>query len=146
VFSETIPCPKNASCNPPPPRAIECPAELGTATSARIGPAPGTAPDSCVLIVPPCTERSCGVPIKCIPTSWARTIEPLAWTITPGEDGRCVATPRPRTNFDGGGPAIPVACAGGVIERANPKAPCVVCGTSPCGLNAQPIACPDVKP
>ena len=142
VFSIEVHCPKGASCNPPAPRAVECPAGMGTAKIAAIGPAkPGTVDGNCLLYPEPCVDRACAVPTPCLRQGFAE-IAPLAWTITPGSDGRCVATGRPRTRHDYH-PPIPSACAGGVIERANVNAPCVVCGTSPCPLDATPIACPD---
>lgn len=146
VYELEVSCPKNVPCNPPPPRPIECPAAMGESTEARIGPAkPGAVEADCLLFLPLCTTRSCGIPTPCLRDNYD-PIEPLAWTITPGSDGRCIATPQPRTMFDGGGPVIPIACDGGVIERANPKAPCVVCDKSPCPINSRAVACPELKP
>ena len=137
VYYEHMHCPEGAMCNPPPPRAVECPAGMGASRGAAIG-AGGS---GCLLYPDPCTDAKCAVPTPCL-RERVEEIAPLAWTITPGSDGRCVATGRPRTRFDSH-PPIPSMCVGGVIERANPKAPCVVCNTSPCPMDATPIACPD---
>jgi hypothetical protein len=137
-------CPKNASCNPPPPRAVECPAALGGGSWAAIGPKPGVADGTCLLFADGCSEPSCAVPTPCLDGAWT-PLAPLAWRISPGEDGRCIAVGVSRTQWDSH-PPVPLACPpGGAIERANVNAPCVVCAVSPCPIGAAPIACPDLK-
>ena len=140
VYYQHVHCPKGAMCNPPPPRAVECPAGMGASRGAAIG-AGGS---GCLLYPDPCTDRTCAVDTPCLRQGFDE-IAPLAWKITPGSDGRCVATGVSRTGFDSH-PAIPINCPpGGAIERANAKAPCVACNTLPCPMNAYPILCPDVK-
>jgi hypothetical protein len=145
VFSVQVHCPKGASCNPPGPRAVECPAGMGTARTAALGPAkPGTVDGDCLLYPEPCADRTCAIPTPCLRQGFEE-IAALAWTITPGSDGRCLATGTPRTRHDYH-PPIPIDCPpGAAIERANAKAPCVTCMTSPCPMDARPIPCPDVK-
>ena len=52
IYHVDMACPPNATCNPPPPQAVECPAGMGAdVTGARVG----RHGDGCVAVIPPST-------------------------------------------------------------------------------------------
>ena len=149
VHTVVMRCRKNATCNPPPPRPIECPPAMGDAPAGRIGmvQVAAGAPEQCVLIVPPCNEASCGKPTPCLHSSAWAPLRALAWSVEPAEDGSCRAIAASRTDQEPAEPlsiACPPALAAkrGFITRPTPVAPCVACAATPCDTNAPNVPCP----
>ncbi|MCA9674482.1 MAG: hypothetical protein KC464_05505, partial [Myxococcales bacterium] len=78
IYHVDMACPPNATCNPPPPQAVECPAGMGAdVTGARVG----RHGDGCVAVIPPCADLACAVPTPC-PTPGA-PLPALQWAVNP---------------------------------------------------------------
>lgn len=141
-YAEAMSCPEGVRCNPPPPRAIECPREMGAHERVRIG-ADGAG--GCLLVPPTCADRGCAVPTDC--PEPGQMLPPLQWAVNPGDGDGCVASPGPRTGlWEPAHAPAPIACPlperHGFIERAAPDAPCFACAKPPCA-DATPVPCPD---
>jgi hypothetical protein len=143
TYSTPERCPPNVTCNPPPPRAIECPRGMGEHDNARVGAVEGGA---CVMMAPGCHERACATETDC--PDPGRPLLPLQWAVNPveGQGDQCVATPARRTSFwETEHPPVTLTCpptGAGFIERAAGDAACFACAQPPCDT-ATPVTCPD---
>jgi hypothetical protein len=141
-------CPPNASCNPPPPRAVQCPEPMPASGTARLIK---LADESCKVLPDGCHEVACGLPAAC-PLPWDQHLPTLRWAVAPGDGEGCVATPEPRTHRGDALPPVPIVCplpdrAAGVIQRATADAGCVACAQAPCDATAATaVACPSDPP
>jgi hypothetical protein len=137
-------CPRGASCNPPPPRAVECPAEMGSADRADMWQATD---GSCTLAV-----AGAGAAAKAAQCpDWNAPVVTLLWTLSPADGGKCTAHPQPRTpSFGPLYPAVTIDCpvpgGTGVIMRASADGKCSACATAPCDATAPTVACPPDQP
>ncbi|HVK78333.1 MAG TPA: hypothetical protein VM734_33740 [Kofleriaceae bacterium] len=131
TYNVQVRCPKDISCNPPPPMAIECPPGMGDMPAVHVG---ALGDGGCVMVPYGCGDLACAVPVPC--PSPGQPLAPLSWAVNPADDGRCLASPGPRTNFEDPGPAVAIDCPlaerHGFIERKTPDAPCLACATAPC--------------
>ena len=99
-------CPPNEPCDPPPPRAIECPAGV-TEGSVVVGQ---RADKTCVVV-------STSQPTPC-PLPAGEALPPKAWAVTTQPDGTCRASwSSPATGARSVTIRCPVADANVVIER-----------------------------
>jgi len=146
--SAPMSCPKNATCNPPPPQAIECPSGMGEQVTVRvIELGDGT----CAMLPDGCTREACAQgPTPC-PVPWGERLPTLEWAVNL-VDGKCVASPGPRTRDEPPRSGVEVPCLpfenkGGSIDRAAAGADCHACALSPCDPATSPkVACPPESP
>ena len=107
-------CPPDTPCDPPTPRAIECPAGVTDG----------------LVVVGQLADGSCatatGQKTPC-PLPAGEALPPLAWAVTAQPDGTCRATwMSPATGAKSLTIKCPIADANVVIKRANKDAPCSV--------------------
>jgi len=140
-------CPKGASCNPPPPTVVECPATMEQSTVRLVKLAGG----SCAVLPDGCERVACAVgPTPC-PLPHDQRLPTLSWAVNP-IDGKCLASPGRRNRYEQDRPDVEVPCLplearGGFIDRAAPGAECHACALSPCDPATSPrVDCPPEPP
>ena len=108
-------CPPDTPCDPPTPRAIECP----TGVTDGLVVVGQLADGSCVIAT---TNQKTPCPLP-----KGEALPPLAWAVTAQPDGTCRATwTSPATGTKSLTIKCPIADANVVIKRANKDAPCSV--------------------
>jgi hypothetical protein len=120
-------CPPGAMCNPPPPRAIACPADATDDAPMQVAELPD---HSCVIVPPMCDTRDCATVATPCPMPHGEELPTLRWEVIRDEAGACLAYWR----VQGTASSVSVPCpfpdpqSGGtsrsVIMRADAKAPC----------------------
>ncbi len=134
--NELAPCPPNEACDPPPPRAIECPAGA-TDGNVRVVE---LADHTCAVAPADCKASAClGAKTPC-PLAKGESFPPLGWAVTAMGDGTCVAS----SSTPGAPPrSITIHCpfpdvAAFTIKRPKADAPC----TADANGKSSPIPCP----
>jgi hypothetical protein len=116
-------CPPGVSCNPPPPRAIACPAE----TKEDHVMVAELADHTCVVVPPMCEDLACATTKTACPLPFGEELAILRWEVIRDDKGACTAA------VYGGANPVSVPCpypdplSGAryaVIMRENAKAPC----------------------
>jgi hypothetical protein len=119
-------CPAGAMCNPPPPRAIACPAGVKEDAGMQVAE---RADHSCVIVPPMCDELACATVVTPCPMPHGVELPTLRWEVARDDGGACLATWR----VQGVASSVSVPCpfpdpksgaAQSVITRADENAPC----------------------
>ena len=119
-------CPPGAMCNPPPPRAIACPADPKDDAPVQVAE---RADHSCVIVPPMCDELACATATTPCPMPHGEELPTLRWDVVRDDAGACLAYWR----VQGVASSVSVPCpfpdpksgaARSVITRADAKAPC----------------------
>jgi hypothetical protein len=115
-------CPPDKECEPPPPRAIECPAGLVDGATKVV-----QLEDKSCAVIPGNAKTPC-------PLAAGESLPPLSWAVTPAPDGTCIASwTSPGTGTKSVTIACPVADEPTTITRAKADAPCIAEGKeTPC--------------
>lgn len=136
-------CPKNATCNPPPPQAIACPEGSGPDGHVVVAELPD---HSCAIVPVGCNELACAAVKTACPMPFGQELPILRWEVMREASGECIARAR-------GADPVKVACPfpdpqtgapSSVIMRADAKAPCFADAREQMKME---VPCPDtVKP
>lgn len=121
-------CPPDTECEPPPARAIACPAGLTDGTARVV-----QREDKTCAVVPGNQPTPCPLPK-------GEALPPLAWSVTAAPDGTCIASwASPATGTTSFAIKCPLAGVPSMtIERAAADAPCTVDHEG----KAQAVPCP----
>ena len=122
-------CPPDKECDPPPARAIECPAGLVDGATQVV-----QGDDKSCAVLPSNAKTPC-------PLSAGESLPPLSWAVTPAPDGTCIASwTSPGTGTKSVTIACPVADKPTTITRPKADAPCTADGKpTPCPAEPQEL-------
>jgi hypothetical protein len=141
--STPVHCPRNATCNPPPPHAVTCPDGMGESSTVEVDQ---NADGTCTMTIPGCTGgAACTHAVDCPTWEAGEKLQTLRWLLEPAADGKCTATPSSRTNFGPTRPPVIIDCPpdGRVVITRKPAGDdgCLACAT---GATCDPAASIDV--